>query len=229
MSGVVLARKGFGAKVLLCWAVISSFFVSAQSSNLDSKREGLKSVLEKETSLEKKISLDKKEVVQELYFDLLDWGQISDVEKGKLMVDGVRLKFKPFKGEINQTTTRFGIKDEDMGSAGSLIDGRSYVKGRKPESLTMYFSKAVEVLEIRLSSFSEDGKNSEKAKLEIAGEEIILVAKRAGKDIYTLKTKDYNPIRLAKAQRFRLTWMHGNGFSLDGIKVRTIPKKSTLD
>jgi len=191
--------------------------------NKDKSNEGgLKS------SLEKEIYLGKKELNKELYFDLLDWGQVDDVESGKLMVDDVRLKFRPAKGKINQTTTRFGITDEDLGSAVSLIDGKSYIKGDKPESLVMYFSKAVEVLEIRLSSFTDNGKNSERAKLEIAGYEFEMVARPEAQDVYYLKDKNHEPIKLAKMERFTLTWVHGNGFSLDGIKVRTIPKTTTL-
>lgn len=168
---------------------------------------------------------DEDKTPREIEFDLLNWGEYLDIEKGKLTIDGVRLKLRPNYGVINQTTTRLGITDEDQGSAVSLIDGMSDVKGYKPEALALSFNCAVEVLEIHLSSFTEDGKNSEQAKLSYRGQEVVLKALPEAKDIY----KFNNPIKLSKMEKLTLTWVRGNGFSLDAIKIRTIHKKGSLD
>ena len=161
---------------------------------------------------------------REIEFDLLNWGEFLDIEKGKLTIDGVRLKLRPNYGVINQTTTRLGITDQDQGSAVSLIDGMSDVKDYKPEALELSFNCAIEVLEIHLSSFTEDGKKSEQAKLSYQGQEVELKAKPESKDIYKFKA----PIKLDKMEKLTLTWVRGNGFSLDAIKIRTIPKKGSL-
>ena len=155
-------------------------------------------------------------------YDFRDTLNTAEIESGTMLVDGLTLTIISTQGSLNQTTSSFGI-NHTGGSAdeSALIDG-----DEGAETLQFSFDQDVTITQLTLSSYTA---GSESATFTIDGFAAInLSPLAAASDIYDFVTDN----TLSTGNLALLTWVSGNGFSVDSITVETmgivVPEPSSI-
>ncbi len=141
-------------------------------------------------------------------FDLLgtEGSAVEGSSTGIVTKDGLTATLTANIGDLNQTTSGFGINAPGAGDDTDAIDGDLGI-----ESITIMFDQIVTFDQLILSSFS----TSEKAELNITGVSTIFSGTNPAKDIYDFSTDNSVPI----GESIILVFNSGNGFSFDEFTV----------
>lgn len=154
-------------------------------------------------------------------YDFRDTLNKAEIDSGLMLVDGLTLTIISTQGSLNHTASSFGV-NHTGGSAdeSALIDG-----DEGAEILQFSFDQDVTITQITLSSYS----GSESATFTIGSFAAInLSPLAAASDIYDFTTDN----TLSTGSLALLTWVSGNGFSVDSITVETmgaiVPEPSSV-
>lgn len=141
-------------------------------------------------------------------FNLLgvEGSAIDGASTGSVSKDGLTSTLTANIGDMNQTTSGFGINAPGTGDDTDAIDGVLGI-----ESITIMFDQSVTFDQLVLSSFT----STEVAELNIAGISTNIPGTNSSKDIYDFSTGNTVPI----GQSVILAFNSGNGFSFDEFTV----------
>ncbi len=150
----------------------------------------------------------------------LDNTALDKVHSGTLTIDGLTATLTANDGELNATASGFGVNSSETGDPTFLIDG---VNGT--EFITITFNKPVQFTQLTLDSFA----GTETAIITIGlNAPLTLTDVATPSDIYNFTSSDL-PLgnTIAMDQSAVIAWGSGNGFSLEGFQVTTVPEPAT--
>lgn len=145
-------------------------------------------------------------------FDLRGTGVPDGVPSGTMTVGGITATLtSEVKGDLNQTSSGFGINAEEADDDTDQIDAGSGVA----EAISIYFSEDVYIKELTLSVLSA----GDEATLSFNGvAQADLTDTGSGTDVFAFSSGNY----LSAGQLVILGHGAGNGFSFDAFKVETV-------
>ncbi len=143
---------------------------------------------------------------------------IDGQTSGSLTVGGLTALLKANNGTLNATTTNFGINTFDIVDLTDELDGPT-------EFITITFNQPVRFTQLTLDSLA----GTETANLKIGLNAPLTLADAGSSiDIYNFSSSDL-PLgnTITMDQSAVIAWGSGNGFSLEGFQVTTVPEPTT--
>lgn len=151
-------------------------------------------------------------------FDLLDQSRTVDIERGEYAVDGVTMSMIASSGSLNQTNLYFGINHAVTGDDTDQID--SHGEGGA-ETLRFSFDTPGVLTQIQMSSFVL----GDLFELRKNGNLILSLSDQGLSSPETFNLSEgYGEVD----DFFTLTYLGGNGASLDAVVVNAVPEPSSL-
>jgi len=137
-----------------------------------------------------------------------------------MIVSGLTATLAANDGDLNQTTSAFGINATGAGDDTDGIDGGSGAT----EKVTVSFNAGLFVTQIVLASLSSSASDS--ASLSIAGTAFpYLTDTGSGQDVFNFNANN----ALATGQTLEIGWISGNGFSFESFTVESRSQKNVPD
>lgn len=146
---------------------------------------------------------------------------IDGVQSGSIIRQGLTITLTANIGKLNATQDYFGVDVDGSSDVSSQLDGGSGTN----EEISFTFDQAVVFTQLTLEMYSINDVNPESASFTIGLHPTLpLAPTHAGKDVYNFTRDNFLPVGQAAVLRY----VSGNGFSLEGLQVRTVPEPSSL-
>ena len=146
---------------------------------------------------------------------------IDGVQSGSIVRQGLTITLTANVGKLNATQDSYGVDADGSNDLSALLDAGSGTI----EEISFSFDQSVIFTQLTLELYSIDDANPESASLTIGlNPTLLLPPTRAGKDVYDFTSANFLPAGQSAIVRY----VSGNGFSLEGIQVNTVPEPTTF-
>lgn len=147
---------------------------------------------------------------------------IDDVESGSIIRDGLTITLSANSGTLNATSETYGINATAPGDKTALLDDGSGT----PEWITISFDQPIEFTQLTLGLYG----TGEEGHLTVGDNEpLALLSTGSGPNVFAFTAAAFplgNFLPAGKTAIIR--YVSGNGFSLEGMQVNTVPEPTTF-
>ncbi len=143
---------------------------------------------------------------------------VDGVPSGSITFDELTLTLVANDGILNATSASYGVNAEASGDATALLDGGSGIA----EQIAISFNRPVEFTQLTLGQYG----SSEVGLLTLGvNQPLTLLSTGTGANVFDFTAASF-PLGnfLAPGQTAIISYVSGNGFSLDGLQVNTVPE-----
>lgn len=147
---------------------------------------------------------------------------IDDVVSGSIIRDGLTITLAANNGTLNATNETYGINAVASGDKTALLDDGSGT----PEWITISFDQPIEFTQLSLGLYG----NGEEGHLTLGDNPPLTpLSSGTGLNVFDFTAASFplgNFLPTGKTATIR--YVSGNGFSLEGIQVNTVPEPTTF-